>query len=148
MPTEKAELIFNRLEELGIIVGDHLFSSDGFKLAQSEGVVICDTCGIEFPSEEAIWEHQVGSCGSGTWTWRIHPKESEVEEADYDTILDPNYIYIFWNGLNVGKYGQSSVYLYSPIEETEPIGNTIQDASEQSRLCGKWHLSVVMDTIP
>ena len=130
MPTEKADLIFNRLEELGIIVGNHLFSSDGFKLAQSEGVVICDTCGREFPSEETVMAHQVGShteSVSGIWDWIIPPKESEVEEADFDTILDPDYIYIFWNGLNVGKYGQSSVYLYSPIEEIN-----IEDIIEMS----------------
>ena len=119
MPPSKAELIFNRLEELGIIVGDHLFSSDGFKLAQSEGVVICDTCGIEFPSKEAIREHQVGFCGSGTWTWRIRPKESEVEDADMDTILDPDYIYIYWNGLNVNRYSQSSISIFSPRTDIE-----------------------------
>tara|TARA_R110002110_G_scaffold200695_1_gene411406 strand:- start:523 stop:1215 length:693 start_codon:yes stop_codon:yes gene_type:complete len=127
MPTEKADLIFNRLEELGIIVGNHLFSSDGFKLAQSEGTVRCDNCSQEFPSEETIMEHQVGSCGSGTWTWLTPLKESEVEEADFDTILDPDYIYIFWNGLNVGKYGQSSVYVYLPIKELN-----IEDIIEMS----------------
>jgi len=119
MPPSKAELIFNRLEELGIIVGDHLFSSDGFKLAQSEGTVMCGNCGREFPSEEAIWEHNVGPCGSGTWDWIIPPKESEVEDADMDTILDSDYIYIYWNGLNVNKYNQTSIGIFSPRTDIE-----------------------------
>lgn len=117
MPSSKAELIFNRLEELGIIVGDHLFSSEGFKIAQSEGAVKCDNCSKEFLTEERAFYHQEQVCGSGTITRLIPPKLSEVYSADFDTILDPNYIYIFWNGLNVGKFGQSSVYVYSPRQE-------------------------------
>ena len=75
MPNQKGDIIFDTLQDLGILVGDkgnYLFSSEGFKNSSAK---------------------------------------RKIEYASSDWILSPNYIYILWNGLKVGHYGQGSVYL-------------------------------------
>ncbi len=75
MPKTKGDIIFDTLQDLGILVGDkwnYIFSSDAF---------------------------------FSRW------KKRKIEYASSDRILSPNYIYILWNGLNVGHYGQGTVYL-------------------------------------
>jgi len=75
MPKSKGDIIFDTLQDLGILVGDkwnYFFSSEGFKDSSAK---------------------------------------RKIEYASSDWILSPNYIYILWNGLKVGHYGQGSVYL-------------------------------------
>lgn len=75
MPKTKGDIIFDTLQDLGILVGDkgnYIFSSDGFKNSSAK---------------------------------------RKIEYASSDWILSPNYIYILWNGLKVGHYGQGTVYL-------------------------------------
>jgi len=75
MPKSKGDIIFDTLQDLGILVGDkgnYIFSSDGFKNSSAK---------------------------------------RKIEDAGLDWILSPNYIYILWNGLKVGHYGQGTVYL-------------------------------------
>ena len=82
MPNLKGDIIFDTLQDLGILVGDkwnYIFSSDGFK---DSSVVV--------PTAD---------------------KKRILEYVSGDRILSPNYIYILWNGLNVGHYGQGAVYL-------------------------------------
>ena len=75
MPQSKGDIIFDTLQDLGILVGDkwnYFFSSDGFKNSSAK---------------------------------------RKIEYASSDWILSPKYIYILWNGLKVGHYGQGTVYL-------------------------------------
>ena len=129
MPDGKSELIFNTLEDLGILVGDTIFSSEGFRDACGETfpMLSCSQCGLIFtnPAEiETLMRlvnlHTTMVCLSGFVSLHNNPSSSSiVQNADSDIRMDSDYIYIYWNGLNCGKYNESSVFFFSPVLNLE-----------------------------
>ena len=125
MPDGKSELIFNTLEDLGILVGDTIFSSEGFRDACGETfpMLSCSRCGLVFTTPSEASMHTTMVCLSGEIQYHQMPSSSSiVQNADSDIGMDSDYIYIYWNGLNCGKYNESSVFFFSPVLNLE-LGN-------------------------
>ena len=122
MPDGKSELIFNTLEDLGILVGDTIFSSEGFRDACGETfpMLSCSQCGLIFTTPSEASMHTTMVCLSGEIQYHQMPSSSSiVQNADSDIGMDSDYIYIYWNGLNCGKYNESSVFFFSPVLNLE-----------------------------
>jgi hypothetical protein len=49
------------------------------------------------------------------------PQDITIEKADMFTNLRKDYIYIWWNGLEVGKYAQSTPFIFIPAQRI-PMG--------------------------
>jgi len=114
----KINLILERLGEMGLMRG-----FDGRELSpQHYGFD-----GMRF--QKMMWDKELS-------------KKYGVKKVTRRLNLSPNEIYIWWNGLDVGKYAQSSVYLYSPLQW---IGMDIPDTSENYAVifeCTMYHQSL------
>jgi hypothetical protein len=62
---------------------------------------------------------------------------AQIEAADFFSHLRPNYIYIWWNGLEVSKYAQSTPYIFIP-SNVIPLGRRQEEGERRREVGGYW----------